>query len=185
MLSANDFTGLKLIIFGSTSRCSLQASGLIFSDFDFQGRQLQDLGPETRDLDLLSLHSPSEYGWAFVLAWHESSDLSYQRFIYSLAESGRGGAKIEDMLLRFSLACCENHAIRISWWDSLPTVAKNHALNFMADPTLGIRADYLGGYPGYSLVAADRLSELTNISLLVSGAQYMAMKVIRLSVGIM
>lgn len=50
------------------------------------------------------------------------------------------------MLLRFSLACCENHAIRISWWNSLPAVAKNQALDFMAfmaDPPLGIRADYL------------------------------------------
>jgi hypothetical protein len=146
-LAANDFTGLKFIVFGSTSRCSLQASGLIFPDFDFQGRQLQDLGPETRDLDLLVFFTaPTEYGWAFVLAWHESSDLSCQRFAYSLAKSGRDGGKIEDMLLRFSLACCENHAIRISWWDSLLTVAKNQAIDFMAvmaDPTLGVRADYL------------------------------------------
>lgn len=54
-------------------------------------------------------------------------------------------AKIEDVLLRFSLACCENHVIRISWWDSLPAVAKNQTLDFIAfmvDPTLGIRADY-------------------------------------------
>jgi hypothetical protein len=67
MLSANDFTGLKLIIFGSTSRCSLQASGLIFPDFDFQGRQLQDLGPETRDLDLLVLFTapPNMVGHSF------------------------------------------------------------------------------------------------------------------------
>ncbi|AWM92342.1 hypothetical protein DJ564_16715 [Pseudomonas sp. 31-12] len=146
-LAANDFTGLKFIVFGSTSRCSLQASGLIFPDFDFQGRQLQDLGPETRDLDLLVFFTaPTEYGWAFILAWHESSDLSCQRFINSLAKSGRDGGKIEDMLLRFSLACCENHAIRISWWDSLLTVAKNQAIDFMAvmaDPTLGVRADYL------------------------------------------
>ncbi|MBU6959014.1 hypothetical protein KRR23_14845 [Pseudomonas sp. CVAP len=146
-LATNDFTGLKFIVFGSTSRCSLQASGLIFPDFDFQGRQLQDLGPETRDLDLLVFFTaPTDYGWAFVLAWHESSDLSCQRFIYSLAKSGRDGGKIEDMLLRFSLACCENHAIRISWWDSLPTGAKNQAIDFMAvmaDPTLGVRPDYL------------------------------------------
>jgi hypothetical protein len=146
-LAVNDFTGLKFIVFGSTSRCSLQASGFIFPDFDFQGRQLQDLGPETRDLDLLVFFTaPTEYGWAFVLAWHESSDQSCQRFIYSLAKSGRDGGKIEDMLLRFSLACCENHAIRISWWDSLTTVAKNRAIDFMAimaDPTLGVRADYM------------------------------------------
>lgn len=146
-LAANDFTELKFIIFGSASRWSIQASGLIFPDFDFQGHQLQNLGPETSDLDLLVFFTaPTEYGWAFVLAWHESSNLSCQRFIHSVAKSGRSGAKIEDMLLRFSLACCENHAIRISWWDSLPAVAKNQALDFMAfmaDPTLGIRADYL------------------------------------------
>lgn len=146
-LAARDFLSFKFIIFGSTSRCSLQASGLVFPDFDFQGRLLQDLGPKTKDLDLLTFFTaPTEDGWAFVLAWHESSERTCQRFIHSLAESGRCGAKAEDMLLRFSLACCENHAIRISWWDGLPAIAKSQALDFMAfmaDPFQGIRPDYL------------------------------------------
>lgn len=165
-LSGDDFTGLKFIIFESTSRCSLQVSGLIFPVFDFQARQLQDLGPETKDLDLLVFFTaPTEHGWAFVLAWHESSDLSCQRFKYSLAESVRDGGKIEDILLRFSLACCENHAIRISWWDSLPTVARNQALDlmaYMADPTLEIRSDYLAagceGLADWSFASVQDLS---------------------------
>ncbi|WP_223507877.1 hypothetical protein [Pseudomonas sp. BF-B-25] len=146
-LANGDFADFKFVIFESTSRCSLQASGLLFPDFDFQGRQLQDLGPDTKLLDLLTFFTaPTEKGWAFVLAWHESSSRTCQWILHSFFESVRSGSTPEDTLLRFSLACCENHAIRISWWDALPTLAKKQALDAMAemaDPTKGIRSDYL------------------------------------------
>lgn len=146
-LANGDFTDFKFIIFESTSRCSLQASGLLFPDFDFQGRMLQDLGPETETLDLLTFFTaPTKKGWAFVFAWHESSNNTCQWFMHSLAESVRKGVRPEDTLLRFSLICCENHAIRISWWDGLPAAGKSQALDAMAemaDPMVGIRPDYL------------------------------------------
>ncbi|WP_460154911.1 hypothetical protein [Pseudomonas sp. S1_F04] len=146
-LANGDFIDFKFVIFESTSRCSMQASGLIFPDFDFQGRQLQDLGPDTKLPDLLTFFTaPTEKGWAFVLAWHESSSRTCKWLIQSLVESVRTGSRPEDTLLRFSLACCENHAIRISWWDALPALAKKQALDSMAenaDPTIGIRSNYL------------------------------------------
>lgn len=146
-LASRDFTEFKFVIFESTSRCSLQASGLLFPDFDFQGRQLQDLGPGTGQVDLMTFFTaPTEKGWAFVFAWHESSSRTCQWFLQSLMETVRKGSKPEDTLLRFSLACCENHAIRISWWEALPVLAKKQALDAMAemaDPSIGVRSDYL------------------------------------------
>ena len=103
-LAAKDFSGFKFVIFESKSKFSFQASGLIFPDFDFLGRQLQDLGRQTKDLDLLTFFTaPTVEGWAFVFAWHESSERSCSWLIQSLAESGSAGAKLEDTLLRFGL----------------------------------------------------------------------------------
>ena len=49
------------------------------------------------------------------------------------------------MLLRISLAC-ENHAIRISWWDGLGLSAQSAALAALAvgaDPGVATPVDYL------------------------------------------
>ncbi|KWS24588.1 hypothetical protein AL062_13110 [Pseudomonas syringae pv. syringae] len=146
-LARRDFSKFKFTIFGSSSRCSLQASGLTFPVFDFQGREIQDLSPEAETVDLLTFFTaPTANGWAFVVAWHESSEPSCQWLIHSLAEARHRGNRLEDMLLRLSLSSCENHAIRISWWESLASNGKDEALDlirYMADPRVGIRPDYL------------------------------------------
>lgn len=127
-IADEDFAGFRFIIFRSSSPCAIQATGLILPDYDFQGRKLQDLGLEVDTLDLLTFFTaPTDAGWAYVLAWHESSDLTCQRLRDSLQEGIRRGARLEDMLLRISLAC-ENHAIRISWWDGLSPSEKDAAL---------------------------------------------------------
>lgn len=163
-LADRDFSGFKFAIFGSTSRCSLQASGLIFPDFDFKGRLLQHLGLRTNQIDLLTFFTaPTECGWALVLAWHESSDESCLGLMQSLVEEVRQGSMLEDMLLRFSLTCCENHAIRMSWWDELPESAKKQATDMMAvmaDPTVAVTADYLTkGCEGLADWSFDRIQD--------------------------
>lgn len=152
-LASGAFTGFKFMSFESTSRCSVQASGLLFPDFDFQGGLLQDLALFKEPMDLLTFFTaPTEKGWAFVFAWHESSDRACGQLMYSLAKSGGEGAQLPDILLRFCLMCCENHAIRISWWDGLPFSEKARALELMAymgDTSEGVRSNYLvAGYEG-------------------------------------
>lgn len=145
-LAQRNFAEFRFIVFWSSSPCSIQATGLLFPDYDFLGRKIQDLGPEAETLDLLTFFTaPTDQGWAYVLAWHESSDQTCQLVRQSLQEGFRYGAKLEDMLLRISLAC-ENHAVRISWWDGLNPSAQSAGLAALAvgtDPRVGVPSDYL------------------------------------------
>lgn len=145
-ISQSNFAEFRFIAFQSSSPCSVQASGLLFPDYDFLGRKLQDLGHETEVLDLLTFFTaPTDEGWAYVLAWHESSDQACQWVRDSMQEGFQRGAKLEDMLMRLSLAC-ENHAIRISWWDGLLPSAQSAglaALSVGTDPRVVTPPDYL------------------------------------------
>ena len=145
-ISQGNFGEFRFILFRSGTPCSVQATGLLFPDYDFLGRKLQDLGPETEALDLLTFFTaPMDDGWAYVLAWHESSDRTCQLVRQSMQEGLSRGAKLEDMLMRLSLAC-ENHAIRISWWDGLHPSAKRAGLAAFAvgtDPRVVTPPEYL------------------------------------------
>lgn len=137
----------EYVCFKSTSRCSLQLSGLLYPDFDFLGRKIQDLSDWSTPPGLITFFTaPTNTGWAFVFAWHTSSGYFCRPFIKSLAQRISQGANPEDLILRFVFSCCENHAIRISWWDGLSEQSKQAILDkvcLMIDPDVLIPSDYL------------------------------------------
>lgn len=145
-LSSRDFEQFEFTYFTSSSPCPLQLSGLLYPDYDFEGHSLQDLGNHQSTLDLISFFTaPTINGWAFGFGWHTSSNRTCIPFLQSLAQRAASGEKIEDALLRFSL-CCENHAVRISWWDGLNEKSKNKALErmfLMTDPQAPAPNHYL------------------------------------------
>ena len=64
----------------------------------------------------------------------------------SLASRLSEGERLEDVLFRFALSCCENHAFRISWWDGLNEKSKRAALErvaLMTSPGIPVPHDYL------------------------------------------
>lgn len=131
-LLAGDYDQFEFTYFASSSPCSIQLSGLLYPDYDFQGQLLQDLGEYESPLDLITFFTaPTKEGWAFGFGWHVSSNRTCIPFLQSLAETVASGEKLEDTLLRFSLSCCENHAIRISWWEGLDEQAKAKGLEKM------------------------------------------------------
>lgn len=130
-LSGRHFEEFEFTYFTSASPCALQLSGLIYPDYDFEGRKLQELGNHDSPLDLLTFFTaPIKNGWAFGFAWHRTSNRTCIPFIQSLAQRAATGEKVEDALLRFAL-CCENHAIRISWWDELNNQSKQALIERM------------------------------------------------------
>lgn len=146
-LRNNSFDEFRYICFVSESRCSLQLSGLLYPEFDYLGRPLNDLSDWSSPPGLLTAFTaPTGTGWCFTFAWHGSSDSICVPFIQSLIECVARGDQLEDLLLRFSLSTCENHAIRISWWDGLPEPGKKALLGkfrLMLDPNEPVPADYL------------------------------------------
>lgn len=146
-LSSYQYQDFEYTYFTSTSPCSIQVSGLMYPDYDFHGNRLQDLGNWSSPLELITFFTaPLEDGWAFGLAWHKSSGGVCQAFMRSIAASMREGMRLEDLMLRFAFSCCENHAIRISWWEELSGAAKQAILNrimLMAHPSIPVHSTYL------------------------------------------
>ena len=146
-LRANKFDEFDFACFFSASQCSLQLSGLIYPDFDFLARRLQHLGDSSAPLDLITFFTaPTVEGWAFGLGWHNSSAQTCLPFMESLMRKVAAGEKLQDSLLRLAVSACENHAIRISWWDDLSASSKKlitDRMILMVDPAVPVPASYL------------------------------------------
>ena len=146
-LITGGYDQFEFTYFTSSSPCPVQLSGVMYPDYDFKGDHLQDLGNHDAPLDLITFFTaPIEGGWAFGFGWHVSSNRTCIHFIQSLAQRAATGEKMEDALLRFSLSCCENHAVRISWWDGLSESARAAAIErmfLMIHPQVPVPNHYL------------------------------------------
>lgn len=146
-LLKNDYEQFEFTYFTSSSPCPIQLSGLLYPDYDFEGDHLQDLGNHDSPLDLITFFTaPTTDGWAFGFGWHVSSSQTCIPFMQSLAQRAATGEKVEDALLRFSLSCCENHAVRVSWWDGLSDAARAVAIErvfLMMHPHVPVPSHYL------------------------------------------
>ncbi|TPQ24418.1 hypothetical protein, partial [Methylomonas koyamae] len=146
-LSAGDYAQFEFTYFTSSTPCPIQLSGLLYPDYDFKGGRLQDLGNYQTRFDLITFFTaPIEGGWAFGFGWHVSSNQTCIPFIQSLATRVATGEKVEDALLRFSVSCCENHAVRISWWEGLDESLRTKVIErmfLMMHPEIPVPNDYL------------------------------------------
>lgn len=146
-LASKGVLPFEYFAFETTSKWSLQCSGLLFPEFDFGGGILQDLSDLNQPLDLITFFTaPTANGWAFAFAWHAVSSPTCIPFIQSLHSQARIGGRIEDILLRLTFSCCENHAIRMSWWDNLLRSDQSQIIervSLMVDPNAAIPSDYL------------------------------------------
>ncbi|MCV6611698.1 MAG: hypothetical protein OIF55_13065 [Amphritea sp.] len=146
-LSDKKFDEFEYITFESRSPWNLQLSGVLYPDYDFEGRKLQDLGDHSSPLGFISFFTaPTSQGWSFSICWHGSSNEPCFNFVESLRSAVSNGEKLEDVLFRFSISCCENHAFRISWWDSLTDSDKTEILSrveLVTDLNIPIPDSYL------------------------------------------
>ena len=146
-LLSHTYTDFEYTYFKSQSPCAIQCSGVWFPDFDFLGGTLQHINDWESRLDLMAAFTaPVIDGWAFGFAWHKSSSRSGRLLMQSLQQFIKQGGKLEDALLRLTLACFENHAIRVSWWDTLPPEMQRAAIAKMSigiDLNTELPSDYL------------------------------------------
>lgn len=113
---------IKSVLFISKQKPFIAFSGLFYPDFDFMGRQLQDLGDHDSHLELITFCSaPMSAGWGFLFSWHESSSNTCVDFMKSLATMVHANSKIDDLLFRMIISNCENCAISPQWWEKLST----------------------------------------------------------------
>ena len=120
------YADIEYVLFCSERKPNIAFSGLLYPDFDFLGRHLQDLSNHERILDLITMCSASmDRGWGFLLAWHKSSRRTCSEVSRSLATAVYHGASVEDALFRLLVSGCENIAFSPAWWDALGSDQKH------------------------------------------------------------
>lgn len=124
-LKKNQFEKIRYVLFVSNQKPNVVFSSLIFPDYDFRGKQLQNLTDISSDIELITFCSaPLESGWGFLFSWHESSSKISSEYMSSLATAVYEKKYVEDFLFRLAINC-ENHAIAPLWWESKSKKVKN------------------------------------------------------------
>lgn len=119
-LRNKSFHNINYVLFSTKEKPIVAFSGLFYPDFDFMGRQLQNLADHNKKLDLITFCSaPLNDGWGYLFAWHDTSNRMCEEFMRSLATKMYEGKDLGTMLFRLIIAYSENHAISPKWWESL------------------------------------------------------------------
>jgi len=146
-INEQSFSRMQYVIFRTQQNPKVVFSGLIYPDYDFLGRQLQDLRDHSEPWDLLSFSFvPFDVGWGFLLAWHSNSSKQCVPFVKSLATRIHDGESVGELLFRFVIAGCENIAVNPSWWESLSGKERDaveSTASYGADILKISREDYL------------------------------------------
>lgn len=119
-LQSRSFHDVRYVVFLSDEKPTIVFSGLIYPDFDFMGRQLQDLGNHQNQLELITFCSaPMINGWGYLFSWHNTSSSICTEYMRSLATMMHQGHNVSDFLFRMVILKCENCALSPEWWESL------------------------------------------------------------------
>lgn len=139
MTKADDYSKLRFVLYISEKPLTMAFSGILYPDFDFTGKQLQDLSHIGTIFDLISVAStPLEKNrWGYLLSWHTNCEKSCVQLINSISESEKEGKFVSDLLFRLALIASENHSFSPSWFDNL-TINKKYKLTEFFENRLDI-----------------------------------------------
>ncbi len=119
-LKLKHYQDIKYVLYLSSQKPTIAFSGLLYPDFDFMGRALQDLGNHEEQLQLITFCSaPMISGWGYLFAWHNTSSNICTDYMRSLCTMIYEGYNVSDFLFRMVILNCENCAISPEWWESL------------------------------------------------------------------
>lgn len=128
-LLENNFTNVRFTLFYMDGNPQILFSGLTFPDYDFQGREIQDLSKTENLLGLLSFSSVKlPGGWGILFVWDSKSDYACLNLFNSLKEYIKGenlDRKSSEALTRFIISKCDTNAFDIGWWEKLNKSQKN------------------------------------------------------------
>jgi hypothetical protein len=167
-LEKNLYQNIKYVLFTSIQKPFMAFSGLFCPDFDFIGRQLQDLGDHETTLELITFCSaPMKSGWGFLFSWHDSNSKVCDDFMASLATMISEKREIGDLLFRLVISNCENHAISPQWWENLP---EQHKEQIIEKSSIGV-SFFVNTPPSYLMEGLEGISNwkfenvITNVEL--------------------
>jgi hypothetical protein len=116
------YQDIRYVLFITHEKPFIAFSGLLYPQYDFLGRQLQDLANHNENLDLITFcTAPADSGCGVLFSWHNSSSSSCVEFMKSLATMMHDKANLGDLIFRLIVSNCENLAFSPNWWESLST----------------------------------------------------------------
>jgi hypothetical protein len=119
-LRSKTYADIEYTLFVSRKKPFLAFSGLLFPEFDFLGRHIQNLADYSRRLDLITICStPMDSSWGFLFSWHKTSSKVCAEFMRSLATVVFQSGNAADVMFRMVVSNCENLAISPGWWEHL------------------------------------------------------------------
>jgi hypothetical protein len=147
-LREKSYSDIKYVLFISKQKPCVAFSELLYPDFDFTGKQLQDFENHETSLELITICSApmANNEWGFLIAWHKSSSNICSTFMKSLATMMCDNNNIGDLLFRLLISSGKNLAIAPQWWEKLPESHKekiSSRVTSMAHPDIEIKHDYL------------------------------------------
>jgi hypothetical protein len=142
------YSDIQYTLFISKQKPNVVFSGLFVPDFDFLGRELQDLGNHASNLELITMcFAPMNNDeWGFLLAWHKTSSKVCKEFMGSLATRICQNSNTGDLLFRLIMSNCENIAFAPTWWDGLSEDARiqiKQRAESMVDLMTAVKPNYL------------------------------------------
>ncbi len=116
MLAAGDYAEIRAYAVTLGNLPEILCSGAIYSECDFAGQPLQDLGDHSKKMELITFSLiATDSGGAFVFAWHSSGDAVCRPLATSLDKLTDD--ELPHAIVRFVLEFCENHYLKPDWWD--------------------------------------------------------------------
>lgn len=141
------YQDVSYVLFSLSQKPNIAFSGLLFPDYDFLGRKLQNLGDHSQDMELITFCSaPTREGWGYLFAWHSNNSQICEAFMCSLATKMHEGEKLADMLFRLVMLCCENLAISPDWWEALSIKQTDEIIDIITpynSPFSAVKNSYL------------------------------------------
>ena len=168
------FSDIRYVVFNSKARPTVVFSGGLFPDWGFNGEPIQNLADFEKNLSVMTFSfGPTKDGWAFLFAWHKSSDEVGRYFISTLQRSIRDDGNLGNLLFQLVVKGCENTAFSPTWIESLSKDQRTdlaEALTFGSDLLRSPDGNYLtNGFdapPGWEFSSVeDNLNVKTKRSL--------------------
>ena len=164
-LRERSYQDVEYTLFAFKQKPFLAFSAVLYPEFDFLGRRLQNLTDRASHLDLLAVCSASmQHGWGLLFSWHKTSSKTCREFPRSLARVIREGSRAESALFRMVIASCENLAVAPDWWEKLCEAEQRKFCSALSvDVFAPTQPDYLiSGLEGISDWMVDGVYERTN-----------------------
>lgn len=119
-------------------------SGATQPDFDFHGKEIQDLGDSHKASQHIIFNCiASESKGFFVFSWLKEHDSVCRKFVSSLESLGKDG--VANALVRFCYSVCENTWASPKWWAQADDNVKDDVRERLMHnlPLIEMKPDYL------------------------------------------